>query len=224
MNKKALGAIIVALIAAFFGVSLIMHTWPFEPTLELSHERFYAIKAAIKQAPEGSVILFGDSIVEGAPLPSAICGYSLINAGVTGAAIGYFEQHATELLGSSHPKLIVLAVGINNSSSIAAKHFQSHYFGTVARLSRFSPVVVATITPVRSGSGSLGYEAALVPNLNNVISATPKAVAVIDVNEPLSSADYTTDGIHFGVAGYSLWTKAIAGGMSHALGCAQPRG
>ena len=36
--------------------------------LELSHERYYAIKAEIDQAKK-SVIVFGDSIVEGAPLP-----------------------------------------------------------------------------------------------------------------------------------------------------------
>jgi lysophospholipase L1-like esterase len=201
-----------------------IRTGLFEPKLELSHERFYAIKADIKRAPGHSVIVFGDSIVEGAPLPKAVCGSVVINAGVTGAAVGYFELHAAELLGSAHPSLIVLAVGINNASSIAAKQFQAQYFETAALLSRISPVAVAMITPVRSGAGSIGYDASLVPSLNAVINEIPNVRTVIDVNAPLSSADFTADGIHLGEAGYALWIQAMTEGISHALGCTRASG
>lgn len=224
MNRKALGAITVAVATAFIGMSYTIHTGLFEPELELSLERFYTIKADIKRATDDSVIMFGDSIVEGAPLPKLICGHAVINAGVTGAAIGYFERHAAELLGSAHPRLIVLAVGINNASASAAKRFRSHYYETVALLSRVSPVAVATITLVRSGAGSIGYDPALVPSLNAVISATPNVRLVIDVNEPLSSANFTTDGIHLGEAGYSLWMKAMMGGIGQILACARTSG
>ena len=52
------------------------------------------------------------------------------------------------------------------------------------------------------------------------IRATPKASSVIDHNQPLSSTDLTTDGIHFGEAGYAIWIKAMTEGITHALGCA----
>jgi hypothetical protein len=48
--------------------------------------------------------------VEAAPLPATICGTQIVNAGVGGADIRYFARHSNELLGSSAPKLIVLAV------------------------------------------------------------------------------------------------------------------
>jgi hypothetical protein len=48
--------------------------------LELSHERYYAIKAEIDQA-KSPVIVFGGSIVEGAPLPKSI------NTGAEGAIL-----------------------------------------------------------------------------------------------------------------------------------------
>jgi lysophospholipase L1-like esterase len=157
--------------------------------------------------------------VEGAPLPKLICGHAVVNAGVTGASIEYFERHAAELLGSSRPRLLVLAVGINNASPTAAKEFQSHFQKTVASLSHTAVVVVATVTPVRNGAGSVGYDAKIVQRLNAVIKATPNAANVIELNAPLSGANWTTDGIHFGPDGYALWTKAMVDGINGALGC-----
>jgi lysophospholipase L1-like esterase len=189
---------------------------PNRPELELSHERFYAIKAEIRQTPH-PVIVLGDSIVEGAPLPKWICGHAVVNAGVVGAAVEYFERHAGELLGLSRPRLIVLAVGINDASPRMAKQFRLHYQKTVAFLSRAAPVAVATITPVRSGNASVAYDAKLVPSINDAIKTTPNVKAVIDLNKPLSGTNWTTDGIHFGPEGYALWTKAFVEGVRDAL-------
>jgi len=218
MKFKPLGAIVIATAVTLVGVGYTMGVGPFEPELELSHERFYGIKAEIRRTPD-PVIVLGDSIVQGAPLPKWICGHAVVNAGVVGAAVGYFERHAAELLGSSRPKLIVFAVGINNASPIAGKQFQSHYEKTVAWLSQTAPVAIATITPVRSGNASALYDGKLVPSFNDVIRATPNVKAVIDLNEPLSGANLTTDGIHLGAEGYALWTKAMVDGVSNALGC-----
>jgi hypothetical protein len=219
MNIKLLGA--VALPAACLAASYLLGLGPFEPELELNHERFYSIKAEIKKTPN-AVIVFGDSIVQGAVLPNALCGYPVVNAGVVGAAVEYFQHHAAELLGLSRPRLIVLAVGINNASPIAGKQFQSHYREIVSSLSRVAPVAVATITPVRSGTGSEGYDPTMVPKLNDVIKkTTPNAKAVIDLNEPLSGANWTTDGIHLGSAGNELWTRAMVDGVENVLACAK---
>jgi hypothetical protein len=218
MKFKTIALIFIpaALVLIFLGSTT--GVWPFAPRIELSKNRFLAIKAAIKQAPE-SIIVFGDSIVEGAPLPNLICGRAVVNAGVTGATIEYFYRHATELLGSSRPRLIVLAVGINNASPTAAKRFQSHYQETVASLAEAAAVLVATITPVRNGAGSAGYDATLVQSLNTVIKATPSATDVIDLNTTLSGADWTTDGIHFGPDGYALWMKTMVEVIRGVLGC-----
>ncbi len=203
---------------AVFGIT--MGVLPFAPEVELSKERFLAIKAAIKQAPS-SIVVFGDSIVEGAPLPKMICGQLVVNGGVTGAAVEYFDRHAAELLGSSRPKLIVLAVGINNASPTAAKHFELQYQEIVKSLSNASPVLVATITPVRTGAGSAGYDPTLVQILNSVIRAAPNATDVIDLYIALSDRNWTTDGIHFGTDGYAIWTNTLVEAISGALGCSR---
>jgi lysophospholipase L1-like esterase len=219
MNVKLLGAIILGAAVASISASYKMRFWPFEPALELSHERFYTIKDDIEQASTDSIIVFGDSIVQGAPLPQQICGHVVVNAGVVGATIEYFRRHAAQFLGPSHPNLIVLAVGINNASEIAARKFQEKYEDTVGMLSRSAPVVVATITPVRAGAGSVGYDASLVPVLNSAIKATPTAKSVIDLNAPLADVNLTTDGIHLGQAGYTLWLQAMVEGIRRATAC-----
>jgi hypothetical protein len=218
MKLKTIAPIFIsaALVLAFLGFST--GVLPFAPKIEFSQKRFFAIKTAIEQTPD-SIIVFGDSIVEGAPIPNTICGHAVLNAGVTGAGIEYFDRHAVEFLGSSRPRLIVLAVGINNASPAAAKQFQLHYLETVTSLSDAAAVLVATITPVRTGAGSTGYDAMLVQDLNAVIKAAPSATGVIDLNSALSGADWTTDGIHFGPDGYAIWKKTMVDGIRSALGC-----
>jgi hypothetical protein len=176
--------------------------WPFQ--LELDRERFFAVQAAIRDAPN-PVIIFGDSIVQGAALPSKVCGLPLVNAGVRGAGIGYFLRHSAQLLGSSRPKLIVLAVGINNAAAKEGREvdFQNRYENVVASLASIAPVAVATVTPIKEGYfvSKFGYDPQIVPALNRTILATPNIKAVIDLNAPLSGANFTTDGVHLSPAG-----------------------
>ena len=196
--------------------------WPFQ--LELDRERFFAVQAAIRDAPN-PVIIFGDSIVQGAALPPKVCGLPLVNAGVRGAGIGYFLRHSAQLLGSSRPKLIVLAVGINNAAAKESREvdFQNRYEHAVASLASIAPVVAATVTPIREGYfvSSFGYDPQIVPALNRTILATPNIRAVIDLNAPLSAANFTTDGVHLNGAGYALWRSSLLKGIKAALGCEQ---
>ena len=194
--------------------------WPFQ--LELDRERFFSVQAVIRNTPD-PVIIFGDSIVQGAALPSKVCGLSLVNAGVRGAGIEYFLRHSAQLLGSSRPKLIVLAVGINNAAAKEGREvdFQNRYEQTVASLASVAPVVVTTVTPIKEGYfvSKFGYDPQVVPALNGTILATPNIKAVIDLNAPLSGANFTTDGVHLNPTGYKLWRSTILKGIDAALGC-----
>jgi hypothetical protein len=195
-------------------------TWPFR--IELDRERFFAVQAAIHNA-QHPVIIFGDSIVQGAALPSEVCGLPLVNAGVRGAGIGYFLRHSARLLGSSQPKLIVLAVGMNNAAAKESRQvdFESRYERVVASLASKAPVVVATVTPIKEGYfvSKYGYDPQIVPALNRTILSAPNIRAVIDLNAPLSGANFTIDGVHLNAAGYALWTGAVLRGVEAALGC-----
>lgn len=219
--RKSLLLVAMTLIVAI-GVAAKL-IWPFQ--LELNRERFFAVQAAIRSAAPNPVIIFGDSIVEGAALPPKICGYPFVNAGVRGAGIGYFLRHSAQLMGSSRPKLIVLAVGINNAAAKENREvdFNDHYEQLVASLASIAPVAVATVTPIRQGYfvSSFGYDPRVVPTLNQTILATPNTKAIIDLNAALAGANFTIDGVHLNSAGYALWTSAILRGVEAALGCAQ---
>jgi hypothetical protein len=67
---------------------------------------------------------------------------------------------------------------------------------------------------------AVGYQADLVPTFNAAIRATPGAGSVIDLNEPLSNTNLTSDGIQFGEARYPVCIKAMTEGITHTLGCA----
>jgi lysophospholipase L1-like esterase len=196
-------------------------TWPFR--IELDRARFFAVQAAIHNS-QHPVIIFGDSIVQGAALPSEVCGLPLVNAGVRGAGIGYFLRHSARLLGSSQPKLIVLAVGMNNAAAKESRQvdFESRYERVVASLASKAPVVVATVTPIKEGYfvSKYGYDPQIVPALNRTILSAPNIRAVIDLNAPLSGANFTIDGVHLNADGYALWTDAVLRGVESALGCA----
>jgi lysophospholipase L1-like esterase len=210
----------VTLVAAIATATKLI--WPFQ--LELDRERFFAVQGAIRSTPN-PVIIFGDSIVQGAALPPKVCGLPLVNAGVRGAGIGYYLRHSAQLLGSSRPKLIVLAVGINNAAAKESRQvdFQNRYEQTVASLASIAPVVAATVTPIKEGYfvSSFGYDPQIVPALNRTILATPNVRSVIDLNAPLSGANFTVDGVHLNPAGYALWRRNIVKGIEAALGCAQ---
>jgi len=202
--------------------AIAVATKPFQ--LELDRERFFAVQAAIRNVPN-AVIIFGDSIVQGAVLPSEVCGLPLVNAGVRGAGIGYFLRHSAQLLGSSRPKLIVLAVGMNNAATKERRQvdFKNRYERVVATLASKAPVVVATVTPIKEGYfvSKFGYDPQVVPALNRTILTAPNTRAVIDLNAPLSGANYSIDGVHLNAAGYELWTGAVLRGVEAALGCSE---
>jgi lysophospholipase L1-like esterase len=184
----------------------------------LSRARYLDIGAAIRTTPS-AVVVFGDSLVLGAPLPNAVCGTPIVNAGVGGAGIRYFERYGRELLGTSTPKLIVLAVGLNDAHAGSVQAFRSRYQATVAKLAHYAPVLLATVTPVQPGSFSYLFDPEIVPRLNETITEIAGAGGVIALNRSLDEPNLTTDGIHLNSRGYEFWTKAVIERVTKALGC-----
>jgi hypothetical protein len=91
---------------------------------------------------------------------------------------------AAEPRGSTHPRLIVLAVGINHTRALRYTGFNRIRRDRHAAFARVA-VAVAMVTRVRSGTGAAGYLADRVPTFGTAIRATPETASVIDLNEPL---------------------------------------
>jgi GDSL-like Lipase/Acylhydrolase family len=189
---------------------------PFRPAL--SRERYLSIREVVRTTPS-PVIVFGDSIVEAAPLPAAICGTPVVNAGVGGADIRYVVRYSDELLGAAAPRLIVLAVGINDAHEDTFPFFRSRYQAAVVKLASRAPVLLATVAPPQRGAIAQRFVAEMVPHLNEAIKEIAGQRPVIDINEQMAGPNLTTDGIHLNAQGYELWTRAMIGGIEKALGC-----
>jgi hypothetical protein len=79
--------------------------------------RLFAIRSQIAQADQ-PVIVVGDSITEGAPLPSSICGHEVIDAGIGGMTSQSYLPLARQFL-TSEASLIVVALGTNDSTIVS---------------------------------------------------------------------------------------------------------
>ena len=211
--------LLAVVVTGIAGLCYVYKIGPFRPLL--SRERYLAIRDVIRTTPT-AVIVFGDSIVEAAPLPPSICGTQIVNAGIGGAGIDYFVRYSKELLGASAPKLIVLAVGINDAHEETLRSFRSRYQSAVTALSQRAPLVLATIAPVEPGTFTQMIIPGALPLLNETIKDTGEAI--IDLNEQMIGSQLTTDGVHLNAKGYALWTRAIIVGIKKGLGCAERDG
>ena len=75
-------------------------------------------------------------------MPATICGIPIVNAGIGGADIRYIVRYSDELLCSSAPKFIVLAIGINDAHEDTFPFFRYRYQAAV--VSR-GTVLLATV-------------------------------------------------------------------------------
>lgn len=213
LSCVALSTIIAIAVA---GVLYSFKIGPFRPLL--SRERYFAVREAISATPT-SIIVLGDSIVESAPLPTSICNIPIVNAGVSGADSRYFLGYLDELLGASSPKLIVLAIGVNDAFEDALPSFHSRYRAILATLSRRAPVLLTTIAPTQPGTFTQLLVPGVVPRLNQAIKELAGQNPVIELGEQMTERNLTTDGVHLNSRGYELWTEAMKNGITKAIGC-----
>jgi lysophospholipase L1-like esterase len=223
-----------ATIIAAFAVAVACIAWPQLPSTvvgifvkvqgpQADPQRYAIIRNEIGKAGDRPIVVFGDSIVQDAPLPPDVCGHRLINAGVGGATIAYFAEHTGALLGTTQPRLIVLAVGINDAWRTTrvdvGATFDQNYRMVVQRLSKLAPVVVATLTGIKDGAFAMNYDPQHVAPINDTIRTTPGTTARIDLDVLFAQDNNTSDGIHLSDKGYAIWSKAILGSIERALNC-----
>lgn len=164
-------------------------------------------------------MIIGDSVVDMADLPE-LCGRTVLNAGVAGARVDAVERLTHELLTIRHPRLVIVAVGLNDAHRevrTSDAEFIAAYRVIVAR-ARMSgaEVRVSTIPPV--GPDTLGraaeFDRGRIAVLNTLIRQV--GVPVIDVNAALAdnrgveSPALTDDGVHPNARGYGIWKRVMA--------------
>ena len=96
----------------------------FSPPADLGHKhaavRDFVIQSQLRRA-EDPIVFIGDSITESAFLPATICGHPVVNAGLGGANSRTYLQFAKTALSTLSARLIVVALGTNDSQIAALK-------------------------------------------------------------------------------------------------------
>jgi lysophospholipase L1-like esterase len=180
-----------------------------------SSMRLAVIQAQLSQV-ENPIIVIGDSIVETAKWPETICNHPVVNAGISGARIGFFAERAPRFLKGTKSALVVLAIGINDAGKGYDEHsFRSAYSETLKTI--LSPVAISTIV----GGNTPSVNPAEIQQFNKVIGQLAEGRTLIDLHNAVPG-DFTIDGIHLSDDGYKLWTAALLSGARRAIGCVEP--
>lgn len=172
------------------------------------------------QVPDGAVVLIGDSITDG--MFALSCDSPVFNAGIGSTTVETWVDFAPLLLGRLKPKLVLIAVGVNNTSKkdFTIEAFERSYeqLCSIARQSG-GHVVVSTILPVDKEKplGARYFDARNIREANNVI----RQVAEKNEYQILDSFSYfvdkggympsemTTDGVHLNASAYTKLKKLI---------------
>jgi len=147
------------------------------------------------------IVMMGDSLVEDAKYPSALCGLQVVNAGIGGAKSSTLLAIADKM--QAKPALIVVSVGVNDAEDGA---FAAKYTLLLETLPRTRIAAVTLAQP--------GFE-----NINQAIkiAANENGAHLID----LGSLKHfkTRDGIHPVYPSYAEWRERLLDGVRQALHC-----
>jgi hypothetical protein len=165
--------------------------------------RQFFIRAALDGVPS-PIVVIGDSITEGAPLPATACGHPVINAGIGGASTSDFRQLAPVLFdGTPGPHLIVVALGAND---VGSGSLTRDFSALLSQLSGLAPRIIAVSNTADEG----------------VLAQQRAATAAMHV--PFYEIKVTglmADHIHYTHEGYAEWVPVIFRAVSSA--CLQGR-
>lgn len=181
-----------------------------------------AILFQASQTNPGAVII-GDSIVELAALPR-VCGMETLNAGISGAGTARVRALASTLLPRTKPRLIVIAVGVNDavrSGGLTPSRFTAEYRGLVREAQATGAVVVSlTVQPVSSDENKRGiaFDRKKIEKINQIILQTnPRTVnlwSAVQLQGWLPDR-LTDDGVHPNPAGYVSWKQQLQRACSY---------
>jgi lysophospholipase L1-like esterase len=190
--------------------------------------RLFAIRSQLAQADE-PVIVIGDSITEGALLPSSICGHTVVNAGVGGMNAAGYLPFAKQFL-TKEAGLIVVALGTNDSTIVSPEWsvVEPGYSDLLDLLAQHTHnLVIAGVPPFdMTGALAKGYFKPALGDGNDAAIrgiAAKRKLSFVDLRNDISGMGLTVDGIHLNAAGYTQWRDDILSHVRSSIGCSEAR-
>jgi lysophospholipase L1-like esterase len=191
--------------------------------------RLFAIRSKLEQADQ-PVIVVGDSITEGAPLPSSICGHAVVNDGIGGMTAQSYLPLASQFLTNEAAGLIVVALGTNDSTIVSPEWsvVERSYSNLLDLLAQHTPnIVLAGIPPFEmNGALAKGFINQASGDRNDAgirTIAETRKLSFIDLRHDIHGEGLTRDGIHLNAAGYAQWRDDIVSHIMSSIGCSEAR-
>jgi lysophospholipase L1-like esterase len=201
----------------------------FSAPADLGHKhtavRSFIIQSQLAQVND-PIVFIGDSITESAFLPATICGHPVVNAGLGGATTRTYLQFANTVLSTLRARLIVVALGTNDSQIAARKAgpFSESYDMLTGFLKTHAAALVLVGIPPLEMTQTLAREyfdkAASDENdraINTI--AARDSISFADVRSAMNSDHLTVDGVHLSPDGYQGWMTAVSAAVSKTLNC-----
>ena len=164
--------------------------------------RHFTIRTALAEAPP-SIVVFGDSVAEMAPIPREICGHAVINAGVGGMTIREATRFVGRVMDERGAFLVALAIGANDEGSARAGLDFAELIEAVKPLSTKPPVAISTAPSAQIGQ-QIGEAAA--------------AAGIRFARPELPPGARMADGKHLTAAGYRAWMPALEAAIAKECG------
>ncbi|TWB87146.1 lysophospholipase L1-like esterase [Bradyrhizobium macuxiense] len=226
--KRALPWLISAILLVAFGASFSELQRIRKRFSEATRPVHYHVHADVRRAiiaqqltrVESPIVVLGDSLIEAATFPSAICGHPVVNAGIGGAQLLDFRFSGLEFLDGTRPALVVVALGMNDALG-GSDTFESDLIQLLKQIRQISPNVAAFgISEAETGP--------LVENsaaLNNTIAMENRTYAEIMgpafTPSPSLGSQHTLDGVHLAPAAYQKWANSLFAAIE-AAACPSP--
>lgn len=166
--------------------------------------RTFAIKSQLAQT-DSPIVFVGDSLTEGALLPTQICGHQVVNAGIGGMRAASYADLAKELF--SPIFLVVIAVGTNDATPNNGS-FRENYEALIDAIPAQKRILVGA-PAMEDSTASRAFDAKQLEVDNRIISEIATARHIPYVAPEPSEGPNTVDGIHLSRKGYQRWLSPI---------------
>jgi lysophospholipase L1-like esterase len=184
-------------------------------------------------ADTGSVLVFGDSLVQGMNVNEVA--ENAINYGIGGDLIEGLTRRLPVYRSWSRARAVVVAIGTNDLAAHEAAAATADYERLSERVSRTVPLVMSAVLPVDERIPGCcdrfrtnGEIRKLNEGIERICAARPDCLFVdptadlVDASGNLRPEFHEGDGLHLSPAGYRPWVSALRDAVAKAAAAPRP--
>jgi|GEM_PF-826762 len=215
--RLSLVAALIAMIAVFAGRALYDRGYAQAAADAEVYFKYHMLRAQTLEGqaskrPAGGVLVLGDSIVELQNFTS-LCGLPVFNAGISGLTTDRLAGLAPQLVAAARPRLVVVAIGANDTRRDAAVVPEDRWRAAYRKLLTAAgrrPVIVVGVQPIEKDKpGAALFDGPAMAARSAVLARIAHAAGAAYVPPLASVQGLTVDGVHLNAEGDRQWQASV---------------